>query len=87
MKSISGIKWFTDTRDRLIKFYGDGKVAVASFYWYRTFVLPPNTNSEKRNMMKKQPDPVAISLVLEKKKGDWKIVHTHTSLLVNKDAN
>ncbi len=87
MKSISGIKWFTDTRDRLIKFYGDGKVAVASFYWYRTFVLPLNTNSEKRNMMKKQPDPVAISLVLEKKKGDWKIVHTHTSLLVNKDAN
>ena len=87
MKSISGIKWFTDTRDRLIKFYGDGKVAVASFYWYRTFVLPPITNSEKRNMMKKQPDPVAISLVLEKKKGDWKIVDTHTSLLVNKDAN
>jgi|TARA_B100001750_G_scaffold7036_1_gene5568 hypothetical protein len=87
MKSISGIKWFTDTRDRLIKFYGDGKVAVASFYWHRTFVLPPNTNSEKRNMMKKQPDPVAISLVLEKKKGVWKIVHTHTSLLVNKDAN
>jgi hypothetical protein len=37
--------------------------------------------------MKKQPDPVAISLVLEKKKGVWKIVHTHTSLLVNKDAN
>ena len=87
MKSISGIKWFTDTRDRLIKFYGDRKVAVASFYWYRTFILPPNTNSEKRNMMKKQPDPVAISLVLEKKKGVWKIVHTHTSLLVNKDAN
>jgi hypothetical protein len=24
---------------------------------------------------------------LEKKKGVWKIVHTHTSLLVNKDAN
>ena len=87
MKSVSGIKWFTDTRDRLIKFYGDGKVAVASFYWYRTFVLPSNTNSEKRNLMKKQPDPVVISLVLEKKKGVWKIVHTHTSLLVNKDSN
>ena len=87
MKSISGIKWFTDVRDRLIKFYGNGKVAVASFYWHRTFVLPPNTNSEKRNMMKKQLDPVVISLVLEKKKGVWKIVHTHTSLLVNKDSN
>ena len=31
LKSINGIKWFTDARDRLIKFYGDGKVAVASF--------------------------------------------------------
>jgi hypothetical protein len=30
-KSINGIKWFSDARDRLIKFYGDGKVAVASF--------------------------------------------------------
>tara|TARA_B110000263_G_scaffold65508_1_gene56557 strand:- start:65 stop:577 length:513 start_codon:yes stop_codon:yes gene_type:complete len=87
MKSISGIKWFTDTRDRLIKFYGDGKVAVASFYWHRTFVLPSNTSSEKRNIMKKQPDPVAMSLVLEKQKGVWKIVHTHTSSLVNKDSN
>ena len=87
MKGISGIKWFTDVRDRLIKFYGNGKVAVASFYWHRTFVLPPNTNSEKRNMMKKQLDPVVISLVLEKKKGVWRIVHTHTSLLVNKDSN
>ena len=87
MKNISGIKWFTDVRDRLIKFYGNGKVAVASFYWHRTFVLPPNTNSEKRNMMKKQLDPVVISLVLEKKKGVWKIVHTHTSLLVNTDSN
>ena len=87
MKSISGIKWFTDTRDRLIKFYGDEKVAVASFYWHRTFVLPSNTSSEKRNIMKKQPDPVAMSLVLEKQKGVWKIVHTHTSSLVNKDSN
>ena len=84
-KSISGIKWFTDARDRLIKFYGDGNVAVASFYWYRTFVLPPNTSFENRDIMSKQPDPVAISLVLEKKEGDWKIVHTHTSLLVKQD--
>ena len=86
-KTISGIKWFTDARDRLIKFYGDGNVAVASFYWYRTFVLPPNTSSEKRNIMKKQPDPVAISLVIEKREGNWKIVHTHTSLLVKQDNN
>ena len=60
-KSISGIKWFTDARDRLIIFYGDGNVAVASFYWYRTFVLPPNTSFENRDIMSKQPDPVVIS--------------------------
>ena len=87
LKSINGIKWFTDARDRLIKFYGDGKVAVASFYWYRAFVLPPNTNSEKRNIMNKQPDPIVISLVLEKRKGNWKIVHTHTSSMVKTDNN
>ena len=87
LKSINGIKWFTDARDRLIKFYGDGKVAVASFYWYRSFVLPPNTNSEKRNIMNKQPDPIVISLVLEKRKGNWKIVHTHTSSMVKTDNN
>jgi len=84
-KSISGIKWFTDARDRLIKFYGDGNVAVASFYWYRTFVLPPNTSFENRDIMSKQPDPIAMSLVLEKKEGNWKIVHTHTSLLVKQN--
>ena len=39
-KFVPGVKWFTDARDRLIKFYGNGTVAVASFYWYRTFVLP-----------------------------------------------
>ena len=87
LKTINGIKWFTDARDRLIKFYGDGKVAVASFYWYRSFVLPPNTNSEKRNIMNKQPDPIVISLVLEKRKGNWKIVHTHTSSLAKTDNN
>ena len=76
---VSGVKWFTDARDMLIKFYGDGKVAVASFYWYRTFVLPADTPLEKAKLFS-SPQPIVITLVLEKK-GDWKIVHTHSSSL------
>ncbi len=76
---VPGVKWFTDARDRLIKSYGDGTVAVASFYWYRTFVLPPDTPLEKAKLLS-SPPPGVITLVLEKK-GDWKIVHTHSSSL------
>ena len=86
-KMIQGVEWFTDARDRLIKLYGDGSFAVASFYWHRTFVLPPRLNAEQRKAMGKQPDPVAISHVLEKKGGDWRIVHTHVSSLVKKEDN
>jgi len=74
---LAGVKWFTDDRDRLIKIYGDGKVAVASFYRYRTFVLPPDTPLEKAELFS-PPPPSVFTLVLEKK-GDWKIVHTHVS--------
>ena len=83
--TFKGIEWFTDTRDRLIKIFGDGQFAVASFYWYRTFILPSNLDVEKRNMMQKQPDPAAITLVLEKRSGSWKIVHTHSSSLVKRE--
>ena len=76
---VPGVKWFTDARDMLIKFYGDGKVAVASFYWYRTFVLPADTPLEKAKLFS-SPQPIVITLVLEKK-GDWKIVYTHSSSL------
>lgn len=76
---VAGVKWFTDDRDRLIKFYGDGKVAVASFYRYTRFVLPPDTPLEKAKLISSL-QPVVITLVLEKK-GDWKIVHTHVSSL------
>ena len=74
---LAGVKWFTDDRDRLIKIYGDGKVAVVSFYRYRTFVLPPDTPLEKAELFN-PPPPSVFTLVLEKK-GDWKIVHTHVS--------
>ena len=76
---VPGVEWFTDARDRLINFYGNGKVAVASFYWYRTFVLPADTPLEKAKLLS-TPPPSVITLVLEKK-GDWKIVHTHSSSL------
>lgn len=79
-KLVPGVKWFTDARDRLIKFYGDGSVAIASFYWYQTFVLPADTPPEKAKSFSPL-QPSAITLVLEKKSGDWKIVHTHSSPL------
>jgi len=79
-KFVPGVKWFTDARDRLIKFYGNGTVAVASFYWYQTFVLPADTPSEKANQFG-PIRPTSLTLVLEKKGGDWKIVHTHSSPL------
>lgn len=80
-KLVPEIKWFTEARDRIIKFYGNGTVAVASFYWYRTFVLPANTPAETRKLFETQPPPVAITLVLVKERGEWKIAHTHVSLL------
>jgi len=77
---LPGVQWFTDARDRIIRFYGRGDVAVASFYWYRTFVLPANATDEQvQNAV--QPQPAAITMVLEKQGGNWKIVHTHNSAL------
>ncbi len=75
-KSTRGIKTFTEDRDRLIKFYGDGSVAVASFYRYTTSV--PDGFA---------PPPGAGTLVLEKRNGEWKIVHTHFSNLAAPAAN
>ncbi len=79
-KFAPGVKYFADARDRLIKFYGDGSVAVASFYWYTSYILPADMPQEKRDQFG-PIRPVAITLVLEKKGGAWKIVHTHTSPL------
>ena len=77
---LPGVQWFTDARDRIIRFYGRGEVAVASFYWYRTLVLPANATDEQvQNAV--QPRPAVITIVLEKQGGDWKIVHTHNSAL------
>jgi len=75
------VKWFTDARDRLVKFYGNGAVAVASLYWYRQYVAPVDLPAEKAKKLGPQPVPIAITLVLEKRGGNWIIVHTHSSNL------
>ncbi len=79
-KRLPGVQTFTEDRDRLIRFYGNGSVAVASFFRYTTTVLPPSTPPEVAKEFGPTP-AVAITLVLEKRDGDWKIVHTHVSEL------
>ncbi len=79
-KAIPDVWWFTDARDRLIRFYGDGSVAVASFYWYRTAVLPTDLPADKANLFE-SPPPVVMTQVIVKVDGEWKISHTHRSVL------
>src|SRR5438046_409654 len=43
-KRLPGVQTFTEDRDRLIKLYGNGAVAVASFFRYTTAILPPPTS-------------------------------------------
>ena len=81
-KLAPGLQWFTEARDRLVKFHGNGAVAVASFYWYRQPVIPAGTPREVAQGIEATAVPVAITLVLEKQGGDWKIVHTHVSYLI-----
>ena len=76
-KRLPGIQAFTEDRDRLIKLYANGSVAVASFYRYTTTILPPTTPPEVAKEF--GPGAATITLVLEKRDGDWKIVHTHVS--------
>jgi len=76
-KRLPGIQTFTEDRDRLIKLYGNGSVAVASFYRYTTTILPPTTPPDVAKEF--GPGAAAITLLLEKRDGDWKIVHTHVS--------
>jgi ketosteroid isomerase-like protein len=79
-KQAPGVETFTEDRDRLIRFHGNGQVAVASFYRYTTRVLPPNTPAEVAEDLD-GPPPAIATLVLEKREGGWKIVHTHFSNL------
>src|SRR5262249_28654505 len=45
-KAIPGLQQFSEDREKLIKFYGNGTVAVASVYRYSTRIFPPGTSAE-----------------------------------------
>ncbi len=77
-KRVRGIQTFTDDRDRLIRYFGGGTVAVVSFYRYTATILPANTAADVVEEFE-PPAPSVATLVLEKRGGDWKIVHTHFS--------
>ena len=77
---LPGIQWFYEVRDRIIRFYGDGDVAVASFYLYSTFVLPAGAPTDLPGYAT-QSQPLVLTWIMEKQQGDWKIVHTHVSNL------
>lgn len=79
-KQAPGVQTFTEDRDRLVKFYANGAVAIASFYRYTTMILPPNTPPEVAKTLLPPPTG-AVTMVLEKRDGQWKIVHTHVSNL------
>jgi ketosteroid isomerase-like protein len=81
-KFAPGMKWFTEAHDRLIKVYGRGTVAVASFYWHRTRAVPGDLPVEKARLLGDQPPPVAITHVLVKEGGEWKIAHTHITTMI-----
>jgi ketosteroid isomerase-like protein len=68
----------TEDRDVLIRFYGGGSVAVASFYRYINRVFPPETPAEVRRDLTPAKGEL-MSLVLEKRGKQWVIVHTHVS--------
>lgn len=79
-EEVPGIRYFTEDRDRLIRFHGDGSVAIASFYRYQTAIVPADAPPDVAAALGSIP-PSAITLVLEKRDGAWRIVHTHVSPL------
>lgn len=79
-KQVPGVETFTEDRDRLIRFHGNNQVATVTFYRYTTILLPPNTPAEVAKDLT-APPPAVATLVLEKRDGGWKIVHTHFSNL------
>ncbi len=78
-KEVPGIIWHTESRDRIIRFHGNGDVAIVSFFWIRGVYLPAGTPAEIA-VKYPNPEPHNVTLVCEKKNGEWKIVHTHMSL-------
>lgn len=79
-KTMPGIQWFVEDRDRLVRFHASGNVAIASFFRYSTYLIPPGTPPEVSEGLANVPAN-AVSVVMEKAGGEWKIVHTHFSNL------
>ena len=77
---LPDIKDFVEDRERVVRLLGDGKVATVSFFRYITRVFPAGTPPALREKYATDP-PLAISLVLENRDGNWIIVHTHASEL------
>ena len=76
-KLVPGLRYFIDDRGQIIKFYGT--VAVVSFFRYTNVVVPASTPAEVARNYAGPIPPVAVTLVLAKEQGDWKIVHSHVS--------
>jgi uncharacterized protein (TIGR02246 family) len=61
----------SEARDIEVRMHADGRVAIASFYWYLTPLGGDGSS----------PTPNLVTHVLEKGSDGWKIVHTHISPL------
>ncbi len=79
-ETMPGLTWFVEDRDRLIRFHANGMVAIASFFRYSTYLIPPGTPPDVSEGLTAVPAS-AFTLVLEKVDAEWKIVHTHISNL------
>jgi len=78
--TVPGIGWFVEDRDRIVRFHANGLVAIASFFRYASYVIPPGTPPEIAEGLGAL-SASAVTVVMEKTGGDWKIVHTHFSEL------
>jgi hypothetical protein len=68
---------FTVYRDRIIRLYGGGLVAVASTYVYTTVIAPPGVEFDPGSSV----EPHAMTVVLVKEAAEWKVAHVHLSKL------
>ncbi len=75
----SDTKVIVTIEDLMVRVYGEA--ATASFYRYWTVI--PGAESVRAGRAGQGPPDQVVTLVLAKTDGDWKIVHTHQSLMGN----
>ena len=66
---------FVTAEDTMTKVYGD--TAVVSFYRHWNWI--PGADAVRAGQAGNPPPSQVVTLVLNKQRGDWKIVHTHIS--------